>query len=166
MSSLNITTIINKFQQIANLHPNINSFGFGPLYDLDGYPSMEYPYLWVRNDNSHSLIYSEDNKFQAIEFQFILRVGDKVNDQPNIFKANGENSNNGLGIINDTFRILLDILNSIMMNTLSLFGDLELINDVDIEPFFHEDTGDVNGHQATITLRIKNDNKCISPLVD
>lgn len=162
--SLNINVIISKFQQMANLHPNINGFGYGPLYDLDGYPKVQYPYLWVRNDISHSLIYSEDNKFQAVEFQFLLRVGDKVNEQPNIFSANGENSNNGLQIINDTFRILLDILNSIMMNSLSLFDELELINDVDIEPFFHEDTGDVNGHQATITLRIKNDNKCISPL--
>jgi hypothetical protein len=162
--SLNINTIIGKFNQLANTHPLINSFGYGPIYDLDGYPDMEYAYLWVRNDNSHTLVYSEDNKYQAVEFQFILRVGDKVNNQPNVFKANGENSNNGLTIIKDTFRILLDILNSIMMNTLGLFNDLELVNDVDIEPFFHEDTGDVNGHQATITLRIKNDNKCVSPL--
>lgn len=163
--SLNINVIIGKFQQIANLHPNINSFGFGPIYDLDGY-NMVYPYLWVRNDNSHTLVYTEDNKFQAIEFQFILRVGDRVNNQPNVYLANGENSNNGLDVIADTFRTLIDILNSIMMNTLGLFDELELINDVDIEPFFHEDTGDVNGHQATITLRIKNDNKCVSPLTD
>jgi hypothetical protein len=163
--SLNINVIISKFQQLANTHPMINSFGYGPIYDLDGY-EMTYPYMWVRNDDSHTLIYTEDNKYQAVEFQFILRVGDKVNNQPNIFSANGENSNNGLEIISDTFRILLDILNSIMMNSLGLFNDLELVNDVSIEPFFHEDTGDVNGHQASITLRIKNDNKCVSPLTD
>ena len=163
--SLNISSIIGKFQTIANGHPNINSFGYGPIYDLDDY-QMVYPYMWIRNDNSHTLVYTEDNKYQAVEFQFLIRIGDKVNDQPNVFLANGENSNNGLAIINDTFRILLDCLNTIMMNTLSLFNDLEMINDVDIEPFFHEDTGDVNGHQATITLRIKNDNKCISPLTE
>lgn len=163
--SLNINVIIAKFKQLADAHPNINSFGYGPIYDLDGY-EMQYAYLWVRNDNSHTLVYSEDNKYQAVEFQFTLRVGDKVNNQPNVYQANGENSNNGLDIIGDTFRTLLDILNSIMMNNLGVFNDLELINDVDIQPFFHEDTGDVNGHEATITLRIKNDNKCFSPLVD
>lgn len=161
----NINTIIGKFGQIAVGHPNINSFGYGPIYDLDGY-EMTYPYLWIRNDNSHTLIYSEDNKYQAIEFQFVLRVGDKVNNQPNVFKANGENSNNGLDIVSDTFRTLLDILNSMMMNTLGLFPDLEPVGDIDIQPFFHEDTGDVNGHEATITLRIKNDGKCFSPLTD
>jgi hypothetical protein len=161
--SLNINIIVGKFQTMANLHPQVHSFGYGPIYDLDGY-EMTYPYLWVRNDLSHSLVYSEDNKFQAVEFQFILRVGDRVNNQPNVYQANGENSNNGLDVIADTFRILMDFMNSMMMNTLGLFDELELINDVDIEPFFHEDTGDVNGHQATITLRIKNDNKCISPM--
>jgi hypothetical protein len=141
----------------------INSFGYGPIYDLDGY-EMDYPYLWVRNDNSHTLVFSENNKYQAIEFQFILRVGDKVNDQPNVYKANGENSNNGLDIIADTFSILVDLLNDVMMDGSGLWVDFELTSDIDIEPFFHEDTGDVNGHQATITLRVKNDNKCNTPV--
>lgn len=163
--SRNINVIIGKFQQVANLHPQINSFGYGPIYDLDGY-EWDYPYLWIRNDNSHTFQFSPDNKYQAIEFQFTIRVGDKVNDQPNVYKANGENSNNGLDVIADTFTILVDILNSIMMNTLGLFDDLELTGDVDIEPFFHQDTGNVNGHEATITLRVKNDFKCHSPLTD
>ena len=161
--SLNITDIITRFQTIANAHPNINSFGYGPIYDLDGY-EMVYPYMWIRNDNAHTLVFG-DYKFGAVEFQFIMRIGDKVNDQPNVFRANGENSNNGLGVMNDTFRILMDCLNTIMMNV-NLFPDFDLITDISIEPFFHEDTGDVNGHQATITLRTKNDNKCLSPLTE
>lgn len=163
--SLNINIVIDKFRQLANLHPQINSFGYGPIYDIMGY-EMQYSYLWVRNDDSHTLVYSEGNKYQSVEYNFVLRVGDKVNNQPNVYLANGQNSNNGLDVIADTFRILLDIINSIMMNTAGLFNDLELVNDIDIEPFFHEDTGDVNGHQASITLRIKNDNKCNSPLTN
>lgn len=161
--SKNINVIIGKFQQLANLHPMINSFGYGPLYDLDGY-QMDYPYCWVRNDDAHTLVFSENNKYQAIEFQFTLRIGDKVNDQPNVYKANGENSNNGLDIIADTFSILVDLLNDIMMDTSGLWSDFELTDDISIEPFFHEDNSDTNGHQALITLRVKNDNKCFSPL--
>jgi hypothetical protein len=55
-------------------------------------------------------------------------------------------------------------VNAISQDSLNIFNDISLIDDISIEPFFHEDSGDVNGHQATITLRVKNDNPCISPL--
>jgi hypothetical protein len=157
--------MINRFNQIATLDPRVNAFGAGPLYNLQD-DIKYYPYLWVINDISHNVIYTEINKYRAVEYNFILRVGDKVNDQKNVYMAYGENSNNGLDISSDTFTILLDIINAISENTLGLFHDVSLINDIDIEPFFHEESGDVNGHQALITLRTKIENPCISPLTD
>jgi hypothetical protein len=112
------------------------------------------------------VVYTEINKYRAVEYNFILRVGDKVNDQKNVYMAYGENSNNGLDISSDTFTILLDIINAISEDSLGLFSDVSLINDIDVEPFFHEESGDVNGHQALITLRTKIENPCISPLTD
>jgi hypothetical protein len=135
------------------------------LYDLQD-DIKYYPYLWTINDISHNVIYTEINKYRAVEYNFILRVGDKVNDQINVYGAYGENSNNGLDISSDTFTILLDIINAISEDSLGLFSDVSLINDIDVEPFFHEESGDVNGHQALITLRTKIENPCISPLTD
>lgn len=160
-----ITSIISRFNQIATTDPRINAFGAGPLYDLQD-DIKYYPYLWTINDISHNVVYTELNKYRAVEYNFILRVGDKVNDQKNVYMAYGENSNNGLDISSDTFTILLDIINVISENSLGLFHDLSLINDIDIEPFFHEESGDVNGHQALITLRVAIENPCISPLTD
>jgi hypothetical protein len=58
------------------------------------------------------------------------------------------------------------MINVISENSLGLFGDFTLLDDIEIEPFFHEDTGDVNGHQAQIRLRAALENPCISPITD
>jgi hypothetical protein len=163
--TLSIRELMFRFKTVSDLHPQINAFGSGPVYNI-----LEdiryYPYLWVINDISHDVIYTEDNKYRAIEYNFILRVGDKVNDQYNSYNQIGEGSNNGLDISSDTFTMLMDVINAISEDSLGLFNDVSLIDDIDIEPFFHEDTGDVNGHQATIRLRTKIENPCVSPLTD
>jgi hypothetical protein len=149
---------------MATSHPQVNGFGYGPLYDIVG-QEINYPYLWVLNEDSHTLVYSENNiQYNALDYTFVLRVADKVNDQPNVYNANGENSNNGLEVVSDTAQILTDLINSMAQDSLNIFNEIEILEDVDIEPFFHEDSGDVNGHQATITLRVPNDNQCITPL--
>jgi hypothetical protein len=149
---------------MATSHPQVNGFGYGPLYDIVG-QEINYPYLWVLNEDSHTLVYSENNiQYNSLDYTFVLRVADKVNDQPNVYNANGENSNNGLEVVSDTAQILTDLINSMAQDSLNIFNEIEILEDVDIEPFFHEDSGDVNGHQATITLRVPNDNQCITPL--
>jgi len=160
---VSINQIISKCYTIANTHPQINGFGFGPEYDIVG-QEINHPYLWVVNDDTHTINYAENNGYRSIEYTFVLRVGDKVNDQPNVYSANGENSNNGLEVISDTMQILVDVVNAISEDSLNIFNDISLIDDITIEPFFHEDESDVNGHQATITLRVRNDNPCITPL--
>ena len=165
MATLSIRQLMFKFKEIADDHPNINWFGAGPLYDLID-DVKYYPYLWVINDITHDMVYSEDNGYRAIEYNFILRCGDKVNNQYNSYKQNGIGSNNGLDISSDTFTILVDVINVISENSLGLFDEVSLVDDIGIEPFFNEDTGDVNGHEATIRLRVKIDNPCVSPLTD
>lgn len=163
--AVTIAYIVSRFKQLADADPRINAFGAGPLYDIID-DIKYYPYLWIQNDVSHRVNYTEINKYRAIEYSFILRVGDKVNNQPNVYGAYGENSNNGLDISSDTFTILVDMINAISENSLSLFGDFTMLDDIEIEPFFHEDTGDVNGHMAQIRLRAPLENPCISPLTD
>jgi len=149
---------------MAQNHPNINGFGYGPVYDLVG-TDISHAYLWVITDEAHNLVFSDANgRYTHIDYTLILRVGDKVNNQPNVYSANGENSNNGLEVISDTAQILTDIVNSITSDSLNIFNDISIVEDVSLEPFFHEDDADVNGHEATITLRVTNDSPCISPL--
>jgi len=162
---ISIMELMRRFKLTADAHPMINAFGTGPRYEI-----LEdikyYPYVWIIMDNEHRFEYSEGNGYRAIEYSFILRVGDKNNNQINKWKAIGLNSNNGQEITSDTFTYMIDILNAIAEDSVSLWGDIDLINDIDIIPFFNEDTGDVNGHEAQITLRVKNENPCISPITD
>lgn len=162
-AAVRISEILKRFKEIADLHPNINSFGAGPLYDIN--QDIKYfPYLFVLTDDTHTVLYSEDNGYRAIEYVFTLRVGDKVNNQPGYLGQMGIGSNNGLDISSDTFNTLLDIINTISEDSLGLFSDIHFIDDITIEPFFNEDSSNVNGNQATITLKVKNDKVCINPL--
>lgn len=163
--AITIANIVSRFKALADADPRINAFGAGPLYDIID-DIKWYPYLWIQNDISHNVNFTEVNKYRAIEYNFVLRVGDKVNNQQNVYKAYGENSNNGLDISSDTFTILVDMINVISENSLGLFNELSLVDDIEIEPFFHEDGGDINGHQATIKLRVPLENPCISPITD
>jgi len=163
--AITIANLVNRFNQLANADPRVNAFGSGPLYDIID-DIKYYPYLWIQNDVSHNIRFTDINKYRALEYNFILRVGDKVNNQENVYMAYGENSNNGLDISSDTFTILVDMVNAISEDSLGLFSDVTLIDDISVEPFFHEDTGDVNGHMAQIVLRAKITDPCLSPITD
>lgn len=163
--AITIANLVARLNQLANADPRINAFGAGPLYDIID-DIKYYPYLWIVNDVPHTVNFYDTNKYRAIEYNFILRVGDKVNDQPNVYSAYGENSNNGLDISSDTFTILVDMINVISEDSLGLFSDVTLSGDIQIEPFFHEDTGDVNGHQAQLVFRGPLQNPCVSPITD
>lgn len=154
---ITMNMVIEKCYQLALTHPQINGFGYGPIYDIGG-QEIEYPYLWIVNEDSHTFEISEDgNNFSSLEYVLQFRVADKVNNQPNVYSANGQNSNNGLEIISDTLSILIDIIEDI--NSTGNLGGISLKEDVDIEPFFHEDSGDVNGHTGYVTLRVMNEQK-------
>lgn len=158
-----INTIIDNFYQVAQNHPQLESFGYGKVYDIGGF-DIKYPYLFIINDLPHLVNYSEDNSnYSHIDYTFTIRVGDKVNNQPNIYNAIGQDSNNGLEIISDTMQILLDIINDISTNV-GLWSEVKIVDSLSVEPFFNEDVGDVNGHQVDVVLRVKNENQCDTPL--
>lgn len=163
--SIPINELMRRFKILSDNDPRINAFGVGPLYDI-----LEdikyYCYLWIKNDIPHDVVFTDGNKYRAVEYNFIIRVGDKINNQKNIYGAIGENSNNGIDASSDTFTILLDLINVISEDSLGLFSDVSLVNSISVEPFFHEDTGDVNGHEAQITLRTKITNPCDNPITD
>jgi hypothetical protein len=163
--AVSINVLMNKLYKIANQHPQLEGFGFGPLYDLSS-ADIQYPYMWILNDDSHTIGYGDSNKYSSVEYNFEIRIGDKVNDQPNVYSAIGSNSNNSLEVISDTFQILLDVINAVSNNSTNDFLNIGMVDDISVQPFFHEDAGNVNGHSALITLRVINDNVCISPITN
>jgi len=158
-----INDLMTKFKTISTTDPRINAFGTGQRYDILT-DITYYPYLWIVSDLGHDLIYTEVNKYRAVEYNFVLRVADKNNNQINSYVAVGLNSNNGQDILSDCFTIITDIINCISEDSLNLFDDISLVGDITLEPFYNEDSGDVNGFEAAITLRVKNENPCISPI--
>lgn len=160
---LKLRDIINKLKSISDAHPNINYFGVGKQSDLidDVY---SYPYLWIDTETTHTVDYTEDNGYRSISYEFILRVGDKVNDQQKGYDGiRGIGTTNELDVLSDTFSTLLDIINTISEDSLGLFPESVLIDDISIESFFNEDDGNVTGNQATLIFKVKNDKICITP---
>tara|TARA_R110000850_G_scaffold53256_4_gene127867 strand:- start:1785 stop:2282 length:498 start_codon:yes stop_codon:yes gene_type:complete len=162
MATIKINEIIRKFKSFTDLHPNINSFGCGDLDDLSQ-DTHYYPYCWILMTDSHSINYSTDNGYRSIEYNFVIRIGDKRNLQTGYDGIAGIGKDNTLDIISNTFNYVLDYINTISENTLNVFDDIALTDDINIEPFYNEDNGDVCGNEATITLRVKNDKVCITP---
>lgn len=163
--SVRLSEIIKEFKIISTNHPQIQSFGAGPLYDLQD-DIKYYPYLWIQTDEPHSVLYNEDNGYRVIELTFGVRVGDKINNQPGYLGQLGIGSNNGLDISSDTFNIVLDIINTISESATGYFTQLQLVDDITIEPFFNSEGANVNGWVAFITLRAKNEGVCFNPLTD
>jgi len=160
---ITINQMMNKFKFIADSDPRINAFGTGQRYDILT-DIKYYPYFWIVSDLAHDLPYSDVNKYRAVEYNFVLRVADKNNNQINAYHAVGLNSNNGQDVLSDCFTIITDIINCISEDSLGTFSSIGLIDDISVEPFYNEDSGDVNGFEAQITLRVKNENPCISPI--
>lgn len=164
MAAVRIDTIIRKFKNLKDLHPNLNSFGAGTTYDIQGQID-NYPYLFVKMNDRHTLV-NENNRYSTLEYTFTLRVGDKVNDQTGYNHDLGVGNDNGLDILSDTFNTLLDIINTIKNNINGDFENIQLIDDIQIESFFDEDDNIINGNEATITLKVFNDDTCINPMFD
>lgn len=163
MATVKINELVKRFKTLTDLHPNIHSFGCGQLDDLQQ-DTLYYPYVWLLTDDSHTINYSDDNGYRAIEFTFVLRIGDKKNLQTGYEDMYGIAKDNQLDIISNTFQYVLDFINTISEDSLSLFSDVNMIDDITVEPFYNEDDGDVCGNQATITLKTKNDKVCINPI--
>lgn len=158
--TVKINEIVREFKKLADLHPNIHTFGAGEIDDIQQ-DMKYYPYMWLVTDNSHTLEYTEDNGYRSVEFTFSLRIGDKRNNQTGYEGILGIGEDNQLDIISNTFQYQLDVFNTIRGQA-DVLPEVELVGDISIEPFYNEDDGDVCGNIATFTLRVKNDEVCIT----
>ena len=163
MATVKINDLVRRFKRLAELHPRINSFGCGKLDDLQQ-DVQKYPYVWLITEPSHTIGYTSENKYRSIEFTFILRVGDKKNLQTGYDGIDGIGQDNQLDILSDTFQYALDFVNTISEDSLDMFNDVDLVYDVNVDPFYNEDDANVCGNEASITLRVKNDKVCINQL--
>lgn len=149
---MSLKNLILRIHNLADIHPSLNYFGFGEEYDLNS-NKMEYPYLWV-SEEPHTMLYSENNAYNQIEYNLTLRVGDLFNTQ---------GKSNEIDLINDTAWILSDVVAIIANNTNSDFGDYKIEGDLTIVPFYRNESADVTGHEVTLSFKTLF-KPCISPI--
>jgi len=147
----NLITLLKQFQEA---HPQLNDFGFGDFADIGTSRQMKFPYMWV-NVAPSTVAYNE-NKLIIPIMSFNIAIMDQANNQANIEKANGYESNNVAEILSDTHQILLDLIGEISRN----FGKYGIVIDGDLsyEPMVDETDDSSNGWLLNITLRMQYSN--------
>lgn len=137
--------IITLFNNIAVAHKQINEFGNGRLFEMDGTmkPGLNYPLLWAVPVSSETLENTKNRRF-------ILLVLDQV-------KKDESNRNN---VWSDCESILDDVIKIIKNES----SDYNLIGDPSLTPVteFHGDW--VTGWQSEIVIETNlNNNYCDVP---
>lgn len=160
-----LNKLLSKFEEFADLHPQLNDYGFGPTSEIGTNRAMEFPYLWVSFQTDSSIRVSNNVFTPELRFYFLFM--DQISDGGIQPEGNGENTNNGQEILSDTFQYLQDFINYLAT---TLKSERIIISE-DIRCFpAEDDTKDkVNGWVAEIVLRIehnsfKGPNGCWSPL--
>lgn len=143
--------LMKLFNQFQQAHPQLNDFGYGPTYDIGTSRVMEFPYMWITHeiDSTIQVVNSVIQPFENLTIIF----ADKLNEQKNILKTNGENSNNGQEIISDMKTVALDLVTEIVKN----WGQYGVMIDGDVSTYVVSDETDdkVNGVGIRISLKEK-----------
>lgn len=160
-----LNQLIDKFKTFAELHPQINDFGFGPTSEIGTTKPMKFPYLWTSFQTDSTIRVSNNTFTPELRFYFLFM--DQISDGGITPIINGEDSDNGQEILSDTFQYLQDFINYL---TVSLRNErIKISEDIRCFPA-EDDTKDiVNGWVAEIVLRIEHNSfsgpdGCWSPL--
>lgn len=131
--------LIEKFQTFQQDHLQLNYFGQGDPWEINGFPNITFPALWV-NTVSASPKVNSGNLIQTIEYQFNILCFDIV--------RKGEQ--NELDVLNDTQLILCDLILDIKAN----WNDVDMIIDPTQTPFTENFSDWVTGWNMNITMTV------------
>lgn len=141
---MTLNQIIKRFQSIATNHKQINSFGFGELWDINTSGSIDYPLMWVIPQQSEI-----NEGIERLNFAIILM---------DVEKKGGINRNE---ILSDTLEISKDVVAQL---THQNYAWLFEANGVSLEPFTERFTDDVSGWTFNVGLQLEyNANRCVMP---
>src|SRR3990167_7664380 len=124
--------IFDTFKDIASKHHQVNSFGFGDLFEISSSGDVTYPMLFVMPDGATAGPGEVGNKFKVLVMDKVLKGEINEND-----------------VLNDTQLIMLDVIAELKNNT----RDIHLRNEkVNLEDFTERFADEVAGWSADVTL--------------
>jgi len=112
---------------------------------------MKFPYMWVTPQPSSVI---NLNRTTLPIFNFSIIFADQLNDSPNVLDRNGEESNNGLEILSDTFQYAQDFITYVLTNW-SQYGLLIDDETISISPTYDATDDKVNGWVLDIQFKAK-----------
>lgn len=142
---ITLNQIIQKFQDIATGHEQINSFGFGDVWEIEASGAKNAPVMWLFWRRS-------DTADRTIIHQFSLLFMDLV------FK----DESNENEVLSDQLQICTDVL--ALLDDPDYWDDMVIEVTSGIEPFTERFDNEWSGVSVDITLRCPfTRNNCIVP---
>jgi len=123
-----------QLEAIATNHKQINTFGFGDIWEVNTSGTIDYPLMWVQPENSVIA-----NKVETLNFKFIFM--DLV--------GNGEINEND--VLSDQLEIVKDVVAQLQHPS---YVWSFTVDNVVIEPFTERFTDSVSGWVMDVSLDI------------
>lgn len=136
-----INKIISIFKDFALRNKMVYDFSYGPTYNIGASRPMKFPYIWVEQGQATS---SKGNQGWNTIVTFNVYCMDKIDRSADNFNE----------LVSDT-KFILDSMVAEMINH-RLYRDYHISIDGDVifDPVVEGTDDDVNGWQASISLRI------------
>ena len=139
-----LNQIIKELETIATNHYQINSWGFGDIWEINSSGSIDYPLMWLNIDNV-----AIEGSMQKFKFSLIFC---------DIVKGGEVNEND---VLNDQLEIAKDVIAQLKHNDYAwdFLGD-----GLVLEAFTERLTDSVSGYSMSIDLELPYDsNRCSIP---
>ena len=149
----NVTTynqIINRFQQWAEVHDQIEHFSYGliDVMDLEKFP--RYPFM-------HVMI----NKVDYVDGMKTVDINVIFCDCP---RNNKDKTEYQAEVLNDLQLVAEDLIASVTFSQANFFGDLVTVQGVSAEPFVEQYENTLTGWNINFALLVPfNPDSCIIP---
>jgi len=147
MATYSLNQLIKIFNDFADSHLQINSFGFGEVYEANGNPKVtgNTPTLWIFPTQATPL---ENTTI----YSFDVRCWDLV--------TKGEENEND--VLSDCQQTLFDFIQFIKHNEIF---DINLSGDPSMTPFTEQLADDVTGWECSIDIEVNSINSdCMIPM--
>lgn len=142
-----LNQVISELQTIADNHYQINTFGFGDIWEINTSGDIQYPLMWAVLDGVDISDNTESVKFNLI-FCDVVKGGE-VNEQD---------------VLNDQLEIAKDVIAQLQHHNYPWNFEG---NNVKLEDFTERFTDSVAGWNASLTLElIYKSNRCAIPTSD
>ena len=148
-----LNTLIAAFNDIANRHKQLKSFGVGNDWEVGASAALTHAALWINPTNAS--MPKGENGYSSYSVDFDVKVFDLVN-----LDESNENE-----VLSDTFEIIKDVVNEFNTHPDYINSDFNIINDLNFTSFTEKFDSSVSGWQVTFTLLAPNQRSyCTDPI--